>query len=219
MDFTLSQATLLRLLLAGQRDAANAEIDVLARKYGYHDVLTHVMEPTLETIGEQWSKDQLSLAVGYVAGKVAEDLLLKALNETSRTGDIPTLKGPVILGNVEDDFHSLGRKMVSIFLQAAGWKVVDLGNDVPAAEYVDAAEQHKARVIGVSAMMFTTADNIRKIREELDRRNLSQTMKLAVGGAVFRIRPELAKEVGGDGTTATAVEAPRLFSSLWEEVS
>lgn len=219
MDIASAQTALLNLLLDGHRDAANTLLAEWARNHGYRNALTQIMEPVLETIGERWSQDQLSLATGYIAGKVAEDVLLKSLEEIPDTEDAHTRKGPVILGNVEDDFHSLGRKLVSIFLQAAGWRVVDLGNDVSAAEFVDTAEREGAGIIGVSAMMFTTAANIRKIREELDRRNLSGKIKLAVGGAVFRIRPELAHEVGADGTAPTAVHAPALFSSLRDAAS
>jgi methanogenic corrinoid protein MtbC1 len=93
---------------------------------------------------------------------------------------------------------------------------VDLGNDVPAAQFVDAAVEAGARVIGVSAMMYTTASNIRGIRDELDRRRLSGRIQIAVGGAVFKLRPELADEVGGDGTASSGFRAPQLFERLWE---
>jgi methanogenic corrinoid protein MtbC1 len=174
------------------------------------------MEPVLEDVGDRWAREQLSLAQGYVAGKVAEDLLLKihAADEEAGTGH--AAKGPVVLGNIEDDYHSLGRKLVSVFLQSAGWRVVDLGNDVPAAQFVDAAVEAGARVIGVSAMMYTTASNIRGIRDELDRRRLSGRIQIAVGGAVFKLRPELADEVGGDGTASSGFRAPQLFERLWE---
>jgi methanogenic corrinoid protein MtbC1 len=106
--------------------------------------------------------------------------------------------------------------MVAVFLRAAGWKVVDMGNDVAPADFVAAAVRHGARVIGVSAMMLTTAENIRAVREELDARGLSGRIRLAVGGAVFKLRPELVSEVGGDGTAPSAIQAPALFDILWD---
>lgn len=215
MDMTASQTVLLDLLLDGNREAAQAHLDAWAARYGYRKALTDLMEPVLEVIGDRWSADQVSLATGYIAGKVAEDILLKSVSELADAERPPENRGTVILGNIEDDFHALGRKMVSIFLRATAWTVVDLGSDVPAADFVDAAERADARVIGVSAMMFTTAANISRIREEIDRRGLADHLKLAVGGAVFRIRPDLAAEVGGDGTCPTAVQAPQLIESLW----
>jgi methanogenic corrinoid protein MtbC1 len=118
------------------------------------------------------------------------------------------------LGNVEDDFHPLGRRLVGIYAQAAGWNIIDLGTDVPAELFIEKAIEHNAAIIAVSSMMFTTAKNILKIREELDRQLLSGKIKLAVGGAVFKLRPELVAEVGGDGTADTALDAPGLFDRL-----
>ena len=186
-----------------------------AARHGFQAAVGDLLEPVLERVGEAWMRENLSLAQGYVAGKIAEDVLLAAASGQS---DLPMdVKGPVILGNVEDDYHSLGRKMVSVFLRAAGWRVVDLGNDVAASDFVAAAAAHGARVIGVSAMMLTTAENIRAVRTEIDARGLRGKIRLAVGGAVFKLRPQLVDEVGGDGTAASAIQAPALFDRLWTE--
>ena len=82
-------------------------------------------------------------------------------------------------------------------------------------DFVDAALANGARVIGVSAMMLTTAENIRALRSEIDARGLGGRIQLAVGGAVFKLRPELMLEVGGDGTASSAIQAPELFERLW----
>ena len=128
-----------------------------------------------------------------------------------------SFRGTAVLGNAEDDYHALGRRMVATFLRLEGWKVHDLGNDVLAATFVDEALATGASVIGVSAMMLTNAHNILRVREELDRRDLSGRVGLAVGGAVFALRPGLVNEVGGDGTALTAVDAPSLFDRLAAE--
>jgi methanogenic corrinoid protein MtbC1 len=66
-------------------------------------------------------------------------------------------------------------------------------------------------------MMLTTAENIRAVRAELDARGLPGRIRLAVGGAVFKLRPELVREVGGDGSAPSAIQAPALFDRLWAE--
>lgn len=203
---------LLAAILSGDRQKANDLIETWAGKTLYRRAIIEVLEPVLEEIGTLWSFEKISLAAGYLAGKIAEDTLLKALQGQETQ---PEIKGPVVIGNVEDDYHLMGRKFVGIFLRTAGWQVIDLGNDVLAEDFVRAAIDHDARIIGASAMMFTTAENIKKIREEIDRRGLTGKIMLAVGGAVFKIRPELVAEVGGDGTAANAVEAPKLFERLW----
>jgi methanogenic corrinoid protein MtbC1 len=203
-------------ILEGERDRANVLLDEYAAVGSYRSAMQEVLEPVLEEIGIRWAEENISLAQGFIAGKVAEDMILKIHAEEKGETVVPADERPVVVGNIEDDYHSLGRKLVSVFLQSAGWRVVDLGNDVPAGEFVDKAVETGARVIGISAMMYSTAGNIRKVRDELDRRNLSGKILLAVGGAVFKLRPELTEEVGGDGTTANGFQAPRLFEELWE---
>lgn len=211
MDIELARKQLFDRILTGDRQGAVTLLDQWAQHRHWRNTIIELLEPVLDEIGRCWSAEKISLAAGYLAGKIAEDVLLRAAGAEEA---VPESRGPVILGNVEDDYHSLGRKLVGIFLRTAGWRVIDLGNDVQAADFVDAAVANDAAVIGVSAMMLTTAENIRRVREELDRRKLSGRIRLAVGGAVFRIRPELVAEVGGDGTVASAVDAPRLMSEL-----
>jgi len=212
-----TQKALFAAIMQGERAEANALLETYALARSYRFTMSEVMEPVLEEIGSCWDKETISLAQGYIAGKVAEDCLLKVDAEDHQNGTTRINKGPVIIGNIEDDFHSLGRKLISIFLQSAGWQVIDIGNDVPAEDFVNKAVETGARIIGVSAMMYTTAENIKKVRLELDRRNLSSRIKLAVGGAVFKLRPELSKEVGGDGTASNGFLAPELFAKLWEQ--
>jgi methylmalonyl-CoA mutase cobalamin-binding domain/chain len=205
------QQQLIDHILAGDQQQAMALLGGQAVILGWRHTIHEIIEPVLDEIGRRWEAEHISLAVGYMAGKIAEEALLLA----ARTDQaIPETKGPIVLGNVEDDFHSLGRKLVAIFLRTAGWKVIDLGNDILAEDFVEAAVNHGAKIIGVSAMMLTTAENIAKIRVELDRRGVSGSIKLAVGGAVFKLRPELIAEVGGDGTAASAVDAPKLMARL-----
>ncbi len=214
MTLKNTQDHLLNAILSGSRKEAIAILDRWAGHCGYRQTISELLEPVLETIGTLWVSEKISLAAGYLAGKIAEDTLLKAHEHEQA---VPEIRGPVVLGNVEDDYHSLGRKLVGIFLKTAGWRVIDLGNDVPSESFVDAAVKNEARVIAVSAMMFSTAKNIAGIRNELDRRGLHGRIKLAVGGAVFRIRPELVAEVGGDGTAVNAMATPALIDRLWRE--
>ena len=210
---------LLRWLLAADRQSANKMVDEWAAVNGYELAVTELLEPALELFGEQWqNSEDVSVAHAYIAGKTAEDILNKAVAaRISGASVAPESKGPVVIGNIEDDYHSLGRKLVVTFLCASGWKVYDMGNDVPAEDFVDEAIRVGARVVGASAMMYSNAMNIKKLRAEIDRRNLTDKIKLAVGGAVFVLRPELVEEVGGDGTARNAFCAPDLMTRLWNE--
>lgn len=208
---------LLTAIQNADRAGAQGIIEDWAAARSFVRVVPELLSPVLETFGDLWAggHGRVSLATGYVAAKVAEDVFSRILQESARLGQAEPRKGPVVLGNVEDDFHPLGRRMVAAFLATQGWEVHDLGVDVSAPQFVDAAEACGARVIGASAMMYTTAMNVARIREELNRRGLEGRIQLAVGGAVFKLRPELVKDFGADGTTPSAVGASALFDDLW----
>lgn len=198
----------------GDKDKAVKLLSEWAAQLGYKETIFTILEPLLIEWGRLWMKGELSLAHGYLSGKVAEEFYLLASHSKEFLRTKEPSKGTVILGNIEDDFHPLGRRLVNIFATAAGWNTIDLGNDVPAELFIEKAIEDNADIIAVSAMMFTTAKNIEKVRNEIDRNSLSEKIKLAVGGAVFKLRPELVTELGCDGTADNAIEAPNLFDSL-----
>lgn len=203
------------MLSADRHGAAHLTEDILTGGLPPRDLITEVLDPAMIQLGEQWNKETISLSQAFVASKIAEDILHRCLPDI--TAAVKSGKGPVVIGNIEEDFHSLGRRIVSSFLSAFGWEVHDLGNDVLAEQFIDKALEVNAPIIGVSAMMQTTALNIRKVRDLLDKRGLSGKIKLAVGGAVFNWRPQLVEEVGGDGTVQNAIEVDTLFTRLKAE--
>jgi methylmalonyl-CoA mutase cobalamin-binding domain/chain len=205
---------MLDFMLNSEREAAAAFVDsLLAEGANAQFIIQEILDPALVRQGIMWGQGSVSLAQAYVAAKIAEDALIRCAPAVA-DGAIVRRRGTIIVGNTEDDFHSLGRKIVATFLKANGWEVYDLGNDVLAEDFVDAAVRHNAGIIGVSAMMYTTALNIRKIRDCLQKRRLSGRIKLAAGGAVFNGRTDLVAEVGADGTAANAYEAVLLMDRL-----
>ena len=197
-----SERLLSAMINADRAGAADIVGEALATGVDPRQVIAEILDPAIVQLGRCWEEETMSLAQNFVAAKIAEDTLLRCV---PGNGERQAGKGSVVIGNVEDDFHSLGRRAVGLFLGAAGWDVHDLGNDVPAEEFLDKALEVGAHVIGASAMMQTTALNIRKLRELIDVRGLTAEIKLAVGGAVFNWRPELVAEVGGDGSAHNAV--------------
>jgi methanogenic corrinoid protein MtbC1 len=160
---------------------------------------------------------KVSLAQGYVAARFAEEFLQEAEPFLEQETAGQETKGPVVIGCIEDDFHTLGYKLVSVFLRTNGWRIEDLGTDVLPETFIDKALETGARVIGVSAMLYSSALNIRKLRAEIDRRALADGLKLAVGGAVFNSRSGTVQEVGADGTAPNAMVSPELMDSLWRQ--
>jgi len=206
---------LLKTMIGADRPGAAQVIDqAIAEGLASERIIADILDPALVQLDRLWGQESVSLAQTFVAAKIAEDVLLRCVPK-GRTS--PPHNTPVVIGNIEDDFHSLGRRIVGSFLRAAGWEVHDLGNDVLPEQFVDKAIEVRAVVVGASAMMQTTALNIRKLRDLIDARGLTGRLKLAVGGAVFGWRPELVAQVGGDGTARNATGADALFQRLQSE--
>lgn len=218
MDIKEKQELISSLINEGERDEAIEWLLTWSSEDSFKVVNATILEPMLIKWGKLWMQGKLSLAHGYLSGKVAEGFYTHAANDKEFASQKAKSKGVVVLGNIEDDFHPLGRRLVGIYAKSAGWTIIDLGNDVPAELFVEKAIQHKADIIAVSAMMFTTAKNIAKVRTELDKQELSGKIKLAVGGAVFKLRPELVADIGGDGTADNAMETPALFDRLIKQL-
>jgi len=127
--------------------------------------------------------------------------------------EVPSI-GKVVLGTVQGDLHDIGKNLVGIMLKGAGYEVVDLGKDVPAEVFVDAAEKEEAGIIGMSTLLTTTAPELIKVIELLKERGLNDKIKTIVGGAP--VSQALADEIGADAygyDAANAVDTVRGIAS------
>jgi methanogenic corrinoid protein MtbC1 len=116
--------------------------------------------------------------------------------------------GTVVFGTVEGDVHDLGKNIVSMFLTARGFQVIDLGVDVPTERFVEAVRQHHPDILAMSALLTTTAQNARQVIQALEAAGLRSSVKVIVGGEPMT--PHLAAEVGADGYAPSAREAVAL---------
>jgi 5-methyltetrahydrofolate--homocysteine methyltransferase len=123
-------------------------------------------------------------------------------------------RGRVVLGTVSGDLHDVGKNLVAIMLEGAGYQVVDLGTDVPAARFVDAALEAEAPVIGLSALLTTTMAHMRDVVEEIARRGLTGRLRTIVGGAP--VTEDFAREIGADAYARDASAAVDEVRTLME---
>lgn len=119
-------------------------------------------------------------------------------------------RGTVVLATVEGDIHDIGKNIVAIMLENYGFKVVDLGKDVPSATIVEEARRHQADIIGLSALMTTTMPQMAEVIARVRERGLG--CKVMVGGAV--LTKEYADSIGADGFAADARKAITVANGL-----
>ncbi len=125
--------------------------------------------------------------------------------------DIP-VKGKVVLGSVEGDAHDLGKSIVAALLRSSLYDVVDLGVDVAAGRFVEAARAHRPDVIGLGAYMTTTMRNMEGVIRALEEAGLRAKVKVIAGGAA--VTADFAEKIGADGYGADAVDAVELVDGL-----
>ena len=122
---------------------------------------------------------------------------------------VPTA-GKVVLGTIRGDLHDIGKNLVGIMLQGAGFEVIDLGKDVAPQSFVDTAVAEGAPLIGMSTLLTTTMGGMKGVVELLRQRGLAGQIKTVVGGAP--VSAEFAREIGADAyafDAASAVERVR----------
>lgn len=116
-------------------------------------------------------------------------------------------KGTVVLGTVKGDLHDIGKNLVGVMLEGAGFTVVDLGVDVPPARFIEAARTHQAGIIALSALLTTTMPNMRLVMEALAEAGLRDRVKVMIGGAP--ISRTFADQIAADGYAPDAIKAIR----------
>ncbi len=142
------------------------------------------------------------------------DILRPAIEASGRESEV---KGSIVLGVVEGDVHDIGKNLVKLMFEVAGWTVHDLGKDVPLDRFVEEQIRTDSNIVGISALMTTSMLAMPEIIKRLRARN--PNVRIMLGGAP--INPEVAEKYGADGyakTAGTAVdEAIRLLKMLKEE--
>jgi corrinoid protein of di/trimethylamine methyltransferase len=119
-------------------------------------------------------------------------------------------KGSVAIGTVKGDMHDIGKNLVIMMLEGAGYKVIDLGVDVPTEKFIQVVEEHKPDVVGVSALLTTTMTQMQDTVEKLHAHN--GKTKVIVGGAP--VSEKFAREIGANGYAADAASAVDTVAGL-----
>ncbi|MGE5414738.1 MAG: corrinoid protein, partial [Syntrophomonadaceae bacterium] len=168
--------------------------------------------PGLDEVGAGFGKGDLFLPDLVMAGEAMKAATAVLEPELQKTGARREVLGRIVLGTVRGDIHEIGKTLVSTMLSAAGFEVHDLGVDVRAEIFAEAARDLRADIVGVSALLTTTMTAQRDVVEALDRGGLRPRVKLVVGGAP--VTRAWADEIGADGYGEDAVAAVTLARSL-----
>ena len=197
----------------GESDQAQqAAMDCLQGGVDPVEAVEKGLREALRLVGERFERLEVYLPemmLAADASNVVMEVLEPAILEK---GQQTTSPGTVIVGTAKGDIHTIGKNIVVMLLKLRGFRVHDLGEDVPAIAFVEAAQKHNAGVIGISALMTSTMPGQREVVNLLEDVGLRDRFAVIVGGAPTT--QEWADQIGADGYSETAPGAIDLCLSL-----
>ena len=176
-------------------------------------MLFDALIPALEEVGARFERGDFFVPEMLISGRAmsgALELLRPLLAKT----DTPSI-GTFLMGTVKGDVHDIGKNLVNIMLEGAGFKVVDIGVQVAPEKFIEAIQEHQPDVVGMSAFLTTTMPMFKVNIEEIEKAGLRDKVCIMVGGAP--VTQEYADRCGADGYAADAAGATKRAKELLEQ--
>jgi len=174
------------------------------------EILGKGLLPGMDIVGQQFKACEMFIPEVLRSAKTmhaAMDILRPLLSESEMAGS-----GTLIIGTVEGDLHDIGKNLVAMMLEGAGFKVVNLGTDVKPQAFVEAAKEHKPNILGMSALLTTTMPKMGETINALKEAGIRGQIRVMAGGAP--VTQDFVDEIGADAygsNAAAAVEKAKAF--------
>ncbi len=157
-------------------------------------LMKKAMIPAMDEVGELFQSGEYFLPEMLVAARAMHKGLevIKPLLVNSGVDPI----GKMLIGTVKDDLHDIGKNIVTMAFEGAGFEVIDIGTDVPSEKFIEAIKEHKPQIVGLSALLTTTMFAMKDTVEAIKDAGLRDQIKIMVGGAP--VNQEFANDIGAD---------------------
>jgi 5-methyltetrahydrofolate--homocysteine methyltransferase len=169
-------------------------------------VINEAMADGMKVVGERYENDEYYLPDLIMAGETMNEGTKILFSGERRIGGAGT---SVVLATVKGDIHDIGKNVLSNFLNGAGIRVHDLGVDVSSEEIVETVRKYRPVVLGLSALLSTTKDEIKEVIKELEKSGLRKDVKIIIGG--LPTDRGFARKAGGDAYAEDAVEGVKII--------
>lgn len=198
-------------LMKGKANEVKALVEkALKDKVPAADILNKGLLEGMGVIGERFKKNEVYVPEVLIAAramKAGMEVLKPALAEAKVQP-----RGVVVIGTVKGDLHDIGKNLVGMMLEGAGFKVVDAGINVEAPKFIELARQNGAQLIGASALLTTTMTYMKEVVDALKQSDLAGKVKIMIGGAP--VTQAFCDEIGADGYAPDAASAADLAKKL-----
>ena len=155
----------------------------------------------LQVVGKRFQDGEWFLSELVYAGEISKEImnLLSPLMQSEPSQS----QGTILIGTVAGDLHDLGKNIFINYARSAGFKVVDLGVDVPTGKFVSAVREHKPIALGMSCLLTSTEPELGKVIQELKKQGLREGVKIVIGGAALSQR--VADDIAADAFAPDAI--------------
>ncbi len=203
--------TIYDAILEGEEEVVSEQVNhALQGGAAAADLLNQTLIPAMAEVGDLFEQGEYFVPEMLIAARamkaglnILKPLLIDAKNESL---------GRIAIGTVKGDLHDIGKNLVAIMLEGAGFEVVDLGVDVPSESFLEVVEKEKVDMVAMSALLTTTMVNMEKTINMLQENGVRDGVKVLVGGAP--VTQEYADTIGADGFAADANQAARTARQL-----
>jgi methanogenic corrinoid protein MtbC1 len=156
------------------------------------EILEYALVPAMANVGNKFSRKEIYVPQMLMAAKAMNSAMMH-LKPYFQSGETKR-KGKFIIGTVSGDLHDIGKNLVSMMIEGGGWEVIDLGVDVSAEKYLKALDENPNAFVGLSALLTTTMENMKKIVTAIKEKHA--TSKILIGGAPVTM--EYCQKIGAD---------------------
>lgn len=175
-------------------------------------VVVEALTEAITQVGDAFGRGDIFLPELIIAGESVKRAQAVLDKELKKAGQKRKAVGRFVVGTVQGDIHDIGKNIVAALFEASGFEVIDLGVDVPPEKFMAALQEHQPDLVGLSALLTTTAPQQREILDNLNRSGLREKIKVIVGGGA--INQDFADEVGADAYAATAPAGVEIAKKL-----
>ncbi|MDP6523363.1 MAG: corrinoid protein [Kiritimatiellia bacterium] len=173
-------------------------------------ILTEGLLAGMGVIGARFKNNEVYVPEVLIAARAMKAGMEILQPKLAETGVEPL--ATAVVGTVKGDLHDIGKNLVCMMLEGAGFKVVDIGIDVESSKFVEKAIENNAKIIGVSALLTTTMTNMKGVIDDVKASELKDTARVMIGGAP--VTQAFCDEIGADGYAADAASASDLAKEL-----
>jgi len=205
--------TIQQAIINGDPSGAKAQTEqALADGITAQELINRAVVPAMAEVGLLFERGEYYLPEMMISALATKQIMVLIRPLLAESGIQPVAR--VVLGTVQGDMHDIGKNIVGMMLEGAGFSVVDIGVDAPPEAFVAAIKENDADIVGVSALLTTTMTGIPAVIQAVEEAGLRDRVKIMVGGAP--ITPEFVSDIGADGFAPDASSATRLAKELLE---